>query len=67
MTKQHPQHPGPLNAAPHGTPVLQQTPAGWTVYMADANGNNVLNLAVFPTKFLAEEALARIVKRQAAS
>ncbi len=50
---------------PSGKPVLRQTPAGWTIHMADSEGKNVLNLAVFPNKFLAEEALARILKRQA--
>ncbi len=50
---------------PVGKPVLTQTPSGWTIHMADAEGKNVLNVAVFPSKFLAEEALARILKRQA--
>ncbi len=67
MQKQQPQHPGKPDAEACGTPVLKQTPAGWTIHMADANGKNVLNLAVFPNKFLAEEALARMIKRQAGS
>jgi len=46
-------------------PVLKQTAAGWTIQMLDASGTNILNLAVFPTKFLAEEALSRMLKRRA--
>ncbi len=45
-------------------PVLVQTTTGWTIHLSDSSGNNVLNLAVFPHKFLAEEALKRLMRSQ---
>ena len=58
------QQDGTVGASSQAKPVLKQTAAGWTIQMEDAHGASVLNVAVFPTKFLAEEALARILKRQ---
>ncbi len=44
-------------------PVIVEVPSGWTIYLAGADGNNALNVAVFPYKFLAEEALEKLLKR----
>jgi hypothetical protein len=47
-----------------GQPTLVHTPLGWTVQLLDKEGKDILNLAVFPSQFLAEEALKRMITRQ---
>ncbi len=43
--------------------VLCSDPRGWFVQMQDASGKHILNSAVYPSKFLAEEALSLIIAR----
>ncbi len=43
--------------------VLRSCATGWYVDLQDASGQHVLNSAVYPSKFLAEEALAAILAR----
>lgn len=45
-------------------PFVVKVASGWTVHLLDAQGKNILNLAVFPHKFLAEEALSKLVQRE---
>lgn len=45
-------------------PVVVKVASGWTVHLLDAEGKNILNLAVFPHKFLAEEALRKLLQRE---
>jgi hypothetical protein len=44
------------------TPVLKKTSIGWTIDLCDSAGNHLMSSAVYPSKFLAEEALDRIKK-----
>lgn len=37
---------------------------GWTIHLVGTDGRNTLNLAVFPHKFLAEEALKKLLQRE---
>lgn len=44
-------------------PQLVHTARGWTVQLLDKEGKDILNWAVFPNQFLAEEALQRMITR----
>ena len=41
-------------------PTLRHGPLGWTIELCDADGTSIMNSAAYPTKFLAEDALARL-------
>lgn len=43
--------------------VLRQCPSGWIIDLQDTQGNNLLSSAAYPSKFLAEEALSKILER----
>lgn len=43
-------------------PILKETAGGWIIDLCDSAGNHILSSAIYPSKFLAEEALERLRK-----
>lgn len=54
----------PSLADMQSVPELVEVSTGWTIQLSDSEGKNVLNLPIFAHKFLAEEALARLIQEQ---
>ena len=46
-------------------PVLTETRGGWRIDLQDAAGVHVMSSAVYPSKYLAEEALTILMQRSA--
>lgn len=47
--------------------VLRECALGWVIDLQDVEGHHILSSAAYPSKFLADEALAKILKRQVQS
>lgn len=43
-------------------PTLVEISDGWTIQLLNSEGKNVLSVPIFPHKFLAEQALASLLK-----
>lgn len=45
-------------------PLIVEVATGWTIFLAGPDGKNTLSVAVFPQRFLAEEALEQLLNRK---
>ena len=59
--------PLPTTGEPAGKPsaTLRDSPLGWVIDLLDSQGKHILSSAAYRSKFLAEEALAKMLARQA--